>query len=144
MQEIQSPPLKGINVLDVSHVLAGPFRTKILAQLGARVIKVEMPGAGDDSRAFGPFANGKSLYFSAINYDKQSIALNLKHVPDRKVFEGLVGIADVLVENFRPGTMEKLGCGWESLRAKYPNLIYQYDGSNVRRAETVAPSGSTS
>jgi CoA:oxalate CoA-transferase len=70
----------------------------ILAQLGARVIKVEMPGTGDDSRAFGPFANGKSLYFSAINYGKQSIALNLKDAADREVFEGLIGIADVLVE----------------------------------------------
>jgi CoA:oxalate CoA-transferase len=124
MQEQQSLPLEGIIVLDVSHVLAGPFCTKILAQLGARVIKVEMPGAGDDSRAFGPFANGKSLYFSAINYDKESIALNLKQAGDRQIFEGLLGIADVLVENFRPGTMEKLGYGWESLHPKYPKLIY--------------------
>ena len=91
MQEMQSPPLKGINVLDLSHVLAGPFCTMILAQLGARVIKVEIPGTGDDSRAYGPFANGKSLYFSALNYDKQSIALNLKQAPDREIFEGLVG-----------------------------------------------------
>jgi CoA:oxalate CoA-transferase len=96
----------------------------ILAQLGARVIKVEMPGTGDDSRAFGPFANGKSLYFSALNYDKQSIALNLKLSADREILEGLLGIADVVVENFRPGTMEKLGYGWEILHAKYPNLIY--------------------
>ena len=124
MQEIQSPPLKGINVLDVSHVLAGPFCTMILAQLGARVIKVEIPGTGDDSRAYGPFANGKSLYFSALNYDKQSMALNLKQAPDREIFEGLVGIADVLVENFRTGTMEKLGYGWETLHARYPQLIY--------------------
>src|SRR6516225_8973635 len=101
-QDQQAPPLKGITVLDVSRVLAGPFCTKILAQLGASVIKVEMPGAGDDARAFGPFANGKSLYFSAINYDKESIALNLKHPPDREIFERLIGIADVLVEDFRP------------------------------------------
>jgi CoA:oxalate CoA-transferase len=121
---MQSLPLKGITVLDLSRVLAGPFCTLILAQLGARVIKVEMPGAGDDSRAFGPFANGRSLYFSSLNYDKQSIALNLKQAPDREIFEGLVGIADVLVENFRPGTMEKLGYGWETLHARYPKLIY--------------------
>jgi CoA:oxalate CoA-transferase len=121
---MQSPPLKGINVLDLSRVLAGPFCTMILAQLGARVIKVEMPGAGDDSRSFGPFANGKSLYFSSLNYDKQSIALNLKMPPDREIFEGLAGIADVLVENFRPGTMEKLGYGWETLHARNPKLIY--------------------
>ena len=122
--QAQSPPLKGITVLDLSRVLAGPYCTMILAQLGARVIKVEIPGAGDDSRAFGPFANGKSLYFSALNYDKQSIALNLKRPADREIFEGLVRLADVLVENFRPGTMEKLGYGWETLHAKYPELIY--------------------
>jgi len=124
MQEPTSPPLKGITILDLSRVLAGPYCTMILAQLGARVIKVEIPGTGDDSRAFGPFANGKSLYFASINYDKQSIALNLKQPADREIFEGLVGIADVLVENYRPGTMEKLGYGWDVLHAKYPNLIY--------------------
>lgn len=124
MQDATSLPLQGITILDLSRVLAGPFCTMILAQLGARIIKVEMPGTGDDSRAFGPFANGKSLYFSSINYDKQSIALNLKQPADREIFEGLVGIADVLVENFRPGTMEKLGYGWDVLHNKYPNLIY--------------------
>jgi CoA:oxalate CoA-transferase len=123
-QDKPARPLEGITVLDLSRVLAGPFCTLVLAQLGARVIKVEMPGTGDDSRAFGPFVNGKSLYFAAINYDKQSIALNLKDPADRAIFEGLAGIADVLVENFRPGTMEKLGYGWETLHAKYPNLIY--------------------
>jgi CoA:oxalate CoA-transferase len=113
MENSESLPLTGITILDLSRVLAGPYCTMILAQLGARVIKVEMPGTGDDSRAFGPFANGKSLYFSAINYGKQSIALNLKDAADREVFEGLIGITDVLVENFRPGTMEKLGYGWD-------------------------------
>jgi CoA:oxalate CoA-transferase len=74
-EELRKGPLEGITVLDFSRVLAGPYCTMILAQLGARVIKVEMPGSGDDSRGFGPFVNGKSLYFSALNYDKQSIAL---------------------------------------------------------------------
>lgn len=124
MQNPDALPLQGITVLDLSRVLAGPYCTMILAQLGARVIKVEMPGTGDDSRAFGPFVNGKSLYFSAVNYDKQSIALDLKKPADREIFEGLVGIADVLVENFRPGTMEKLGYGWDALHAKHPTLIY--------------------
>jgi CoA:oxalate CoA-transferase len=124
MQNPDSRPLQGITVLDLSRVLAGPYCTMILAQLGARVIKVEMPGTGDDSRAFGPFVNGKSLYFSAINYDKQSIALDLKKPGDREIFEGLAGMADVLVENFRPGTMEKLGYGWDALHARYPTLIY--------------------
>jgi len=96
----------------------------ILAQQSARVIKVELPGTGDDSRAFGPFVNGKSLYFSSINYDKESIALKLKEPADRDLFEKLLSITDVLVENYRPGTMEKLGYGWDTLHAKYPNLIY--------------------
>jgi CoA:oxalate CoA-transferase len=117
-------PLEGVTVLDLSHVLAGPFCTMLLAQLGARVIMVERPGPGDDSRAFGPFINGKSLYFASINYDKESIALNLKEQADRAIFEKLLGVSDVVVENFRPGTMEKLGYGWDTLHAKYPNLIY--------------------
>jgi CoA:oxalate CoA-transferase len=96
----------------------------ILAQLGARVIKVEMPGTGDDSREFGPFVNGRSLYFASLNYDKLSIALNLKNLADREIFEGLLRVSDVLIENFRPGTMEKLGFGWEALHARYPHLIY--------------------
>jgi CoA:oxalate CoA-transferase len=124
MPDQQSLPLQGITVLDLSRVLAGPYCTMILAQLGARIIKVEMPGTGDDSRAFGPFVNGKSLYFSSLNYDKQSIALDLKKPADREILEGLLGISDVVIENFRPGTMEKLGYGWETLHAKYPNLIY--------------------
>ena len=119
-----SRPLEGVRVLDLSRVLAGPFCTMILAQLGAQVIKVERPGAGDDSRAFGPFVNGKSLYFSSINYDKESIALDLKQPADRAIFEDLLGVCDIVVENFRPGTMEKLGYGWDTLHAKYPNLIY--------------------
>lgn len=116
--------LAGVTVVDLSRVLAGPFATMTLANLGARVIKVEIPGTGDDSRAFGPFANGKSLYFSSINCNKESIALNLKEPADRAIFEKLLEKADVLVENYRPGTMEKLGYGWETLHARFPHLIY--------------------
>ncbi len=116
--------LAGVTVVDLSRVLAGPFATMTLANMGARVIKVEIPGTGDDSRAFGPFANGKSLYFSSINCNKESIALNLKAPEDRKVFEALLAKADVLIENYRPGTMEKLGYGWADLHAKFPHLIY--------------------
>ena len=123
-QGATTPPLAGITILDLSRVLAGPYCTMILAQLGARIIKVERPETGDDSRAFGPFANGKSLYFSALNYDKQSIALDLKNPTDRETFAGLTAISDVLVENFRPGTMERLGLGWDQLHEKYPQLIY--------------------
>jgi CoA:oxalate CoA-transferase len=124
MNSEPTPPLAGVTIVDLSRVLAGPFCTLVLAQLGARVIKVEMPGAGDDARAFGPFVNGKSLYFAAINYDKESIALDLKQPGDRNIFERLLSRADVLVENFRPGTMEALGYGWQSLHMAYPQLIY--------------------
>ena len=116
--------LSGVTVIDLSRVLAGPFSTMTLANLGARVIKVEIPGTGDDSRAFGPFHNGKSLYFASINCNKESIALNLKNPDDRAIFEKLLEKADILVENYRPGTMEKLGYGWDVLHAKYPKLIY--------------------
>ena len=119
-----APLLSGVTIVDLSRVLAGPFTTMTLANLGARVIKVEMPGTGDDSRAFGPFVGKQSLYFSAINCNKESIALNLKDQNDRKIFEQLLAKADVVVENYRPGTMEKLGYGWETLHAKYPKLIY--------------------
>ncbi|WP_225768534.1 CaiB/BaiF CoA-transferase family protein [Inquilinus sp. Marseille-Q2685] len=116
--------LSGVTIIDLSRVLAGPFCTMTLANMGARVIKVEIPGTGDDSRAFGPFSNGKSLYFSAINCNKESIALNLKQADDRIIFEKLLEKADVLIENYRPGTMEKLGYGWDLLHARFPHLIY--------------------
>src|SRR5882672_1310526 len=124
MGGITSPLLAGVTIVDLSRVLAGPFATLTLANLGARVIKVEMPGSGDDARAFGPFHNGKSLYFSAINCNKESIALNLKSAGDRAIFETLLERADVLVENYRPGTMEKLGYGWDKLHPRFPHLIY--------------------
>lgn len=120
----KSSLLSGVTVVDLSRVLAGPFATMTLANLGARVIKVEIPETGDDSRAFGPFHNGKSLYFASINCNKESIALNLKNPDDRIIFEKLLEKADVLVENYRPGTMEKLGYGWETLHARFPTLIY--------------------
>jgi CoA:oxalate CoA-transferase len=119
-----SGPLSGITVLDLSRILAGPYCTFLMAELGARVIKLEPPGKGDDAREYGPFRNGKSTYFASINRGKQSIALDLKDAADKKIFEKLLGIADVLVENFRPGTMEKLGYGWEALHPRYPRLIY--------------------
>ena len=117
-------PLTGLTVIDLTRVLAGPYCTMILADLGARVIKVEQPGSGDDSRAFGPFVKGKSAYFSSLNRGKESIALDLKSDEDKAIFHKLLERADVLVENFRPGTMEKLGFGFETLHEKYPRLIY--------------------
>ncbi|WP_020695636.1 CaiB/BaiF CoA transferase family protein [Reyranella massiliensis] len=117
-------PLSGITVVDLSRILAGPYCTLLMAEMGARVIKVEPPKGGDDARAYGPFVNGKSTYFASVNRGKESIALDLKADADRKIFEKLLEKADVVVENFRPGTMEKLGYGWDTLHAKYPQLIY--------------------
>jgi CoA:oxalate CoA-transferase len=96
----------------------------VLCDLGATVIKVERPRGGDDSRFIGPFVNGISAYFASLNRGKRSIALDLREAADRARFEELLGDADVLVENFRPGTMEKLGYGWDALHPRFPNLIY--------------------
>ena len=120
----QAGPLSGITIIDLSRILAGPYCTLLLAELGARVIKVEPPGQGDDARHYGPFRNGKSAYFVSVNRGKESIALDLKSPAGREVFERLLDKADALVENFRPGTMEKLGYGWESLHPRYPRLVY--------------------
>lgn len=117
-------PLSGIVVLDLTRVLAGPYCTMILADLGARVIKVETPGIGDDSRGYGPFFGDRSGYFAAMNRGKESIALDLKADGDRAILERLIARADLLAENFRPGTMERLGLGWDSLHARFPRLIY--------------------
>jgi CoA:oxalate CoA-transferase len=120
----QQGPLSGITIIDLSRILAGPYCTLLLAELGARVIKVEPPGQGDDARQYGPFRNGKSAYFVSVNRGKESIALDLKSPDGREIFERLLDKADALVENFRPGTMEKLGYGWENLHRRYPRLIY--------------------
>ena len=117
-------PLSGVTVVDMTRVLAGPYCTMMLYDLGARVIKVEAPGKGDDSRQIGPFINGKSAYFMSLNRGKQSIALDLKADKDRALFEALLEGADVMVENFRSGVMERLGYGWEALHERYPRLIY--------------------
>ena len=117
-------PLHGITIVDLTRVLAGPFCTQMLADLGARVIKVEQPGQGDDARQIGPFVDGQSAYFMSVNRNKESIALDLKAPADRQVFEALLENADVLVENFRPGTMEKLGYDWETLHRRYPRLVF--------------------
>lgn len=116
--------LSDLVIVDLSRVLAGPYATMVLADLGARVIKVEQPGSGDDSRHIGPFKDNMSAYFASINRGKESIALDLKAAADRRIFEMLLGRADVLVENYRPGVMAKLGYGWDVLHARYPSLIY--------------------
>ena len=118
-------PLEGITVLDLSRVLSGPYCTMQLADMGARVIKIERPGAGDDTRAWGPpFIEGESAYFLSINRSKESVTLNFKHPDGRRVLDALIARADVLVENFRPGTLEEMGLGYDALHAMYPRLIY--------------------
>ena len=117
-------PYAGIKVVDLTRVLAGPYCTMMLADLGATVIKVEVPVTGEDSRHIGPFIKGKSAYFTSVNRGKNSIALDLKSEADRAVFERLLSEADILIENYRGGTMEKLGYAWPGLHARYPRLIY--------------------
>jgi len=117
-------PLKNLLVLDLTRVLVGPYCTMMLSDLGARVIKVEAPEVGDDSRNFGPFIEDYSAYFMSLNRGKESIALNLKNSDDKKIFDKILAKADILVENFKPGTLEKWGYGWKDVCEKYPKLIY--------------------
>ena len=117
-------PLKDLLVVDLTRVLVGPYCTMILSDLGARVIKIEAPEIGDDSRKFGPFVKDYSAYFMSLNRGKESIALNLKNEDDKKIFEKILAKADILVENFKPGTLEKWGFGWKQVSKKYPKLIY--------------------
>jgi CoA:oxalate CoA-transferase len=129
MTNVSQGPLAGLLVVDLTRVLAGPYAALMLNELGARVIKVEPPRTGDDSRHIGPFVKTpagktKSGYFMSVNRAKQSIALDLKSGGDRAIFEALLARADVLIENYRGGTMEKLGYGYEQLKDKYPKLIY--------------------
>ena len=117
-------PLKNLLVVDLTRVLVGPYCTMILSDLGARVIKIEAPETGDDSRKFGPFVKDYSAYFMSLNRGKESIALNLKNENDKKIFKKILAKADILVENFKPGTLEKWGFGWKQVSKKYPKLIY--------------------
>ncbi len=117
-------PLKNLLVLGLTRVLVGPYCTMILSDLGARIIKVEAPETGDDSRKFGPFVKNFSSYFMSLNRGKESIALNLKNEDDKKIFENILAKADILVENFKPGTLEKWGYGWNEINKKFPRLIY--------------------
>ncbi|MBI9043615.1 MAG: CoA transferase [Anaerolineaceae bacterium] len=116
--------LENIRILDLTRVLAGPFATMVLADLGAEIIKVEIPGKGDDSRQFPPYIAGESAYFMSLNRNKRSITLNLKKEEGKKLFLKMIKNVDVVVENYRPGTMEKLGLGYETLRKVNPRLIY--------------------
>lgn len=123
-EKLEGGPLSGITVLDFSRVLAGPYCTMVLADLGARVIKVEKFGTGDDTRAFPPFVDAESAYFMCFNRGKESIVLDIKSPRDRDLLERLLDTSDVLVENFRPGVMDRLGYGAERLTKTHPHLIY--------------------
>jgi formyl-CoA transferase len=125
MSEHPRGPLDGVRVLDLTRVVAGPYCSMFLGDLGADVVKVEQPGVGDDTRGWGPpFAGGESAYYLCINRNKQSLALDLKSQRVRELLRELVKVADVVIENFRPGTMERLGLGEKELRAINPRLIY--------------------
>lgn len=117
-------PFDDILVIDLTHVLNGPFGTQILCDLGARVIKVEQPGHGDDTRTYGPFVKDESLYYSFVNRGKESVILNLKDEKDHAIFVNMLKKADVLAENFRPGALDKLGLSWEELQKINPRLVY--------------------
>jgi formyl-CoA transferase len=125
MRNPNQGPLDGIRVLDLTRVLAGPYCTMFLGDLGAEVVKVEQPGVGDDTRGWGPpFAGGESAYFLCINRNKKSLTLDLKSKQGIALVRRLAESADVLIENFRPGTMERLGLDEKELRVANPRLIY--------------------
>jgi crotonobetainyl-CoA:carnitine CoA-transferase CaiB-like acyl-CoA transferase len=119
------PSLDGITVLDLTRVLSGPYCTMLLGDMGARVVKIEQPGKGDDTRAWGPpFLEGESAYFLSINRNKESVTLDFKHPEGRAILGTLIAKSDVLVENFRPGTLAKMGLDYASLAAAHPRLVY--------------------
>jgi len=118
-------PLDDITVLDLTRVLSGPYCTMLLADMGARVIKIEHPGKGDDTRAWGPpFIEGESAYFLSINRNKESVTLDFKHPEGRAILDRLIAASDVVVENFRPGTLRKMGLDYASLAPTHPRLVY--------------------
>ncbi len=125
LSSASNAPLVGTTVLDLSRVLSGPYCTMQLADMGARVIKVEQPGRGDDTRAWGPpFPGGESAYYLSINRNKESLTLDLKHPAARDILDPLLERADIVVENFRPGTVDRLGLSYAQLGPRFPRLIY--------------------
>ncbi|NWR05612.1 SUCHY transferase, partial [Paradoxornis webbianus] len=118
-------PLDGVKILDLTRVLAGPFATMNLGDLGAEVIKVERPGAGDDTRAWGPpFAGTESIYFLSVNRNKKSIAINMKNSKGVKLIKELAAVSDVFVENFVPGKLAEMGLGYEDIKKIAPHIVY--------------------
>src|SRR5687768_11834306 len=118
-------PLARIRVIDLTRVMTGPYCTMMLGDMGADVIKIEQPGKGDDTRAWGPpFVGGESAYYLSVNRNKRSVALDLKQERDRDVLWQLIDGGDVLVENFSPGTAGRLGFGYDAVRERRPNIVY--------------------
>ena len=115
--------LQNLTVLDLTRVVAGPYAGSILGDFGAHVIKIEVPGNGDDARGYGPYENGESMYYANLNRNKKGITLNLKTEEGKKILLELVKKADILLENYRPGVMDKLGVGYEVLHEVNPRLI---------------------
>ena len=116
-------PLKNLLVVDLTRVLVGPYCTMILSDLGARVIKIEAPEIGDDSRKFGPFIKKRSSYFISLNRGKKSIVVDFNNEEDKKIFKKLLAISDVIIDNFKPGTLEKYGFSSSYLKKNFPLLI---------------------
>lgn len=116
--------LEKLVVLDLTRVLAGPYSSMLLADMGAKVIKIEVPVKGDESRVYHPIINGESAYYMNLNRNKRSMTLNLKQEEGKKIFKEMVAKADIVLENFRPGTMEKLGLGYEELKKINPGIVY--------------------
>jgi crotonobetainyl-CoA:carnitine CoA-transferase CaiB-like acyl-CoA transferase len=118
-------PLNGLTILDLTRVLSGPYCTMLLADMGARVIKIEQPGRGDDTRAWGPpFVGSESAYFLSTNRNKESVTLDFKSSEGREVLERLIARSDALVENFRPGTLARAGFGYDRVAERHPRLVY--------------------
>ena len=118
------PPLNGIRVVDLTRVVAGPYCTMMLGDMGAEVLKIEEPGHGDDTRAWGPYLNGHSSFYLQLNRSKKSVALDLKTADGAAALRDLLATADVLIENFRPGSLSQLGFGYTAVAAVNPKLIY--------------------
>src|SRR5207302_8070474 len=123
-QEDWAGPLAGLRVLDLTRVLAGPFATQSLGDLGAEILKIEPPGGGDETRRFPPFLGGESHYFLGINRNKKSLVIDLQQEAGADLLRRLVAGADILVENYRPGVMDRLGLGYEALAEINPRLVY--------------------
>lgn len=121
-KEIQA--LQNLTVLDLTRVVSAPYAASVLGDFGANVIKIEMPGSGDDARGYGPYENGESMYYANLNRNKRGITLNLKTQEGKDILKALVKKADILLENYRPGVMDKLGLGYDVLKEMNPRLIY--------------------